>query len=224
MAAAIYVKNTPNTTQNPDGVQTGDFFQFKPGSEQSNRFILQDRLTFWNQTSNDVTFRSDNATNHALGVSTTKDIRGLSVRKTGIGSGTALFVDNYGTGTGLHITQRGAANAISIVANNEANAGQPAILVNGYTHGARYTTFADGGIAMLINKTTSGGGDVLRLVNNGTGDTVNYQDGSGTVARVNPNGEYENLIAGSGPILRAPNGTRYRATATNGGEIVLSRA
>ena len=180
-AAAIYIKNTPNTTQNPGGVQTGDFLQFKPGSEAVDRLILKDNLLWLNQTKQDVTFQADNATTHALGVKTAKDIKGLTVIKTGTGLGHALEVDNTGTGSAVNLIQRGAGNAISVVANYAANAGKVAVIINAATHGAQINTNTDSGSALLLNKTSTGLGDVLRIINAGTGPSVDIRSAAGTV-------------------------------------------
>lgn len=224
IAAAILIKNTPNTVLNPDGVQTGDFLQFKPGSEAVDRLMLTDSLRWLNQTKLDVTFQADNATNHALGVSTSKDIKGLAVSKTGAGLGSALEVENYGSGSAVHIIQRGTGNAISVAHNYAANAGKVAININANTHGAQITTNADAGSTLYLYKASTGSGDVLRIYNSGTGPSIDFRNTGGSVAKVNPNGEYEHLTAGAGIILKSPNGTRYRVTVTDAGALALTAA
>lgn len=222
--AAIYIRNTPNTTQNPGGVQTGDFFQLKPGSEASNRLILKDNLTFWNQTSLDFRVQADNATNYAFGVQTSKDIRALVVTKSGTGAGSAVEVNNAGTQPGIWVKQTGAGNALYVEGNKPEQFGKAAARFLGNTHAAQFDVNADGGSAMLINKTSTGNGDTVRIINPGTGASIEFRNAGGPVAKVNPNGEYENLTAGAGPIIKSPNGTRYRVTATDAGALALSAA
>lgn len=222
--AAIYIRNTPNTTQNPDGVQIGDFFQLKPGSEVSNRLILKDNLTFWNQTSLDFKVQADNATNYAFGVQTVKDITGLSVTKSGTGTGDAVTVTNAGTYPGLRINQNGASNALLITATGSVMFGKAAARISGNTHAAQFDINADGGSALLVNKTSTGNGDTLRIINPGTGASADIRNASGTVATINPNGEYENKTAGAGPIIKSPNGTRYRITVSDAGAITATAA
>ena len=221
---AIYIRNTPNTTQNPGGVQTGDFFQLKPGSEASNRLILKDNLTFWNQTSLDFKVQADNATNYAFGVQTSKDIKGLVVTKTGTGPGSAVEVNNAGTQPGIWVKQTGAGNGLYVEGNKPEQFGKAVARFLGNTHAAQFDINADGGSAMLINKTSTGFGDAVRIINPGTGPSIDFRNAGGAVAKVNPNGEYENLTAGAGIILKSPNGTRYRVTATDAGEIALTIA
>ena len=222
--AAIYIRNTPNTTQNPGGVQTGDFFQLKPGSEASNRLILKDNLTFWNQTSLDFKVQADNATNYAFGVQTSKDIRALVVTKSGTGAGSAVEVNNAGTQPGIWVKQTGSGNAIYVEGNKPEQFGKAVARFLGNTHGAQFDINADGGSGLLINKTSTGFGDAVRIINPGTGPSIDFRNAGGAVAQVNPNGEYEHLTAGAGIILKSPNGTRYRATITDAGELVLSAA
>ncbi len=222
--AAIYIRNTPNTTQNPGGVQTGDFFQLKPGSEVSNRLILKDNLTFWNQTSLDFKVQADNATNYAFGVQTSKDIRALVVTKSGTGAGAAVEVNNAGMQPGIWVKQAGAGNALYVEGNNPEQFGKAAAFIRGNTHGAQVDINADGGSGMLINKTSTGLGDTMRIINPGTGASIDFRNAGGAVAKVNPNGEYEHLTAGAGIILKSPNGTRYRATVTDAGAFALAVA
>lgn len=222
--AAIYIRNTPNTTQNPDGVQTGDFFQLKPGSEAADRLILKDNLTWLNQTVLDYTVQADNATNYAFGVQTSKNIKALVITKSGTGTGPAVEVNNAGTQPGIWIKQNGASNALYVEGTSASGLGKAAAFIRGNTHGVQVDINADGGSALLINKTSLGNGDTMRIINPGTGATVDYRTAAGTVAKVNPNGEYENLTAGAGPIIKSPNGTRYRVTATDAGALTLAAA
>lgn len=84
---------------------------------------------------------------------------------------------------------------------------------------------AGAGQALTITRSaTAGVGEAVRIVNAGNGDSLAIRDGSRQVAKIAPNGEYENLLTSGGIILRSGNGTRYRITVTNTGTITATAA
>lgn len=78
------------------------------------------------------------------------------------------------------------------------------------------------GVGVFVqNAGTSAG---LQINQTGTGPAISAYQGSTQVARVNNNGEYENLASGGGILLRSPDGTRYRVSVANGGAVSVVAA
>jgi hypothetical protein len=57
-----------------------------------------------------------------------------------------------------------------------------------------------------------------------SGAIAGFYNGAGERALVNADGELENLVNGKGIILRSPNGTRYRITVDNSGNLITAAA
>jgi hypothetical protein len=92
---------------------------------------------------------------------------------------TVLNIDNDGTGTGVIIDQNGDATGLSI--DSEATTNTKYALDVNTAGGARTAQFIQGGDdrGVSINKTGTGAGNVLHLVNAGTGYTIYIDDNEG---------------------------------------------
>lgn len=172
----------------------------------------------------------------------------------GVGSGDAIVFDDWGTvrfrvtGTGgviiqakdtehslwisgpttgtkspLYVNHNNPANGVQIIAG-VSSAGFYPLFVGGQNYGPAFTTSTDGGQTLNVTKNGTGAGDALRVTNKGTGATVQINQNATPVARINSDGELEQLIAGKGDLRRSPNGTRYRITVTDAGAVLVTAA
>lgn len=220
IASTIFIRNTQNQTMNPGGQGTGPFLQFMPYGQTKSLFFT-DGLQWINNTSKDMLFRAMNPSVYGLGVQVDTDKTGLQVMKNGTGAGAALSVTNKGTGAGISIVQNGAGDGMRVI---QLNSGSYAARYEGQNYGISAIVTGDGGIAFDITKSGTGNGTALRVANKGTGDILAGTNGSTNTYKIKFNGETEQFANGVGHVMRSPDGTRYRLTMSNAGELTITPA
>jgi hypothetical protein len=146
----------------------------------------------------------------------------MDVTKAGVGGGAALKINNFGIGSGLHINQAGGGKALQIDAFSLGNAGQYAVLAQGYDYCLSASTSADGGAALVVTKGGGGGGVAQQIINKGTGNSIEVRDSKtqrftvaagGFISVIQ--GQAVNVIAGLGNpegVRSAPVGSIYLRT------------
>lgn len=115
----------------------------------------------------------------------------------------------------------------------EVNTGGGAVDINPSPY-ARQMRFYSGITQGLIFRTSTRiGGEhaaaevplIVKGVAAQTADLLQAQDSAGVIqSLISPTGEYENVGAGRGIILRSPNGTRYRITVSDAGALAAVAA
>ncbi|QED11500.1 hydrolase [Arthrobacter phage Qui] len=136
-----------------------------------------------------------------------------------------VFIKGPTTGTKspLYIEHRSPSNGLQVIAA-ASSAGFYPILVSGQNYGPAFNTSTNGGQTLRISKNGTGNGEALVVINSGTGTTASFRTASTTeVSKINANGEYENLVAGNGLVLKSPDGSRFRLTVDNDGALTTTK-
>ncbi|UAW09391.1 hypothetical protein SEA_KLEVEY_33 [Arthrobacter phage Klevey] len=127
-----------------------------------------------------------------------------------------------GTKSPIYVDHKAPANGVQIMAASTA-AGFYPLLVGGWNYGPAFTTSQNGGQTLRVTKSGTGNGEAVVVINQGTGASLSIRTASNTeVARVNADGELENVVAGKGLILKSPAGTRYRLTVGDDGALTTT--
>jgi hypothetical protein len=128
-----------------------------------------------------------------------------------------------GTRSSIYVDHRAPSHGVQIVVASTAANFYP-LLIAGWNYGPSFTTSQNGGQTLLVSKNGTGTGEAVRIINKGTGPSIQINQDATPVARVNNDGEYEHLTAGKGDLYRSPDGTRYRLSIANGGTISVTAA
>ena len=118
----------------------------------------------------------------------------------------------------LKMEHKTAADGLVITSTAAADGYLP-MLVTGRDYGAFVSTSQNTGRTLEVAKNGAGAGEVLRLVNKGTGATAVFRSGTAELSKVNANGEFEHTVAGAGVVLKSPNGTRFRLVVSDDGAL-----